>query len=97
MANELTEKTRIPLSLVVSMVVAAGMVVLMYAQIIAELKALQVAVGDTYKLSAASEVASRNALHNPTMIVVDPRDPDKVMPNEAGKAYARGWSGSTPR
>lgn len=42
---------------------------------------------DMYTKSEAGENASRTALLNDDMLVVDPRDPDKVMPNSAGKAY----------
>lgn len=50
-----------------------------------------------YTLPAAAEKAARDALNNPTLIVADPRNPDKVMPNQAGLEYMRGLRYQTTR
>lgn len=57
---------------------------------------LELAASDRYTKTAAAEKAGRDALLNPEIIVSDPRNPDKVMPNAAGIAYMRGLGTNRP-
>lgn len=61
---------------VVSFCVAGAWLAWSLKQDIAELKT---ALGDSYTLTKASEVALRTAIENPGFRVPDPRDPNKII------------------
>jgi hypothetical protein len=75
----LNDKTLIPVSLLIQLIVLVGSLFVFYHKIDARITRLEAASGNAYTLTMAAEQALRTAIANKGLHVADPRNPGQYI------------------